>query len=169
VAPSAELAIRDPQLTLTSLSDRCGLAILLDLWRVPVDGAAPLQITHDRGFDAVEPPGRDFIIFTKQRMPGFWSATADGSGEHIIPELAGIDAHRYWTVSHEGIYFASGDKPPHRVCFFDFDTRKIREVARIPGKLVLDTPSLDISPDGRYLLYGQVGGVSADLILVDHW
>lgn len=142
---------------------------LLDLRRVPVDGGTSLQITHDRGFDAVEAPGRDFIVFTKQHMTGFWSVRTDGSGEHSIPELAGIESHRYWTVSRQGIYFVSGDRVPYQVSFFDFDTHQIREVAVIRGNLFLGTPSLDVSPDGRYVLYGQVDSVNADLIMVDRW
>ncbi len=43
-----------------------------------------------------------------------------GWGERRIPELAGIDARRCWTVSHAGIYFTSGEKAPYRVPFFDF-------------------------------------------------
>jgi Tol biopolymer transport system component len=130
---------------------------LLDLWRLPVDGGAPLQITHDRGVDAAEVPGRDLLIFTKQHVTGFWSVGADGSGERRIPELAGIDAHRCWTVSRQGMYFASGGKVPYQVLFFDFETHQTREVATISGRLFLGTPSLDVSPDGRYLLYSQVG------------
>lgn len=142
---------------------------LLGLWRVPVNGGVPLAITHDRGFDAAEVPERGFIVFTKQHMRGFWSVRADGSGERGIAELAAIDAHRYWTASRQGIYFASGDAPPYRVRFFDFDTRQIRDLVSIPNTLRLDTPSLDVSPDGRYLLYGQVDSAGADLMFVDRW
>jgi hypothetical protein len=142
---------------------------MVDLRRVPLDGGAPSPITRDRGYDAVEVPGRDFVIFTKQQMPGFWSVKADGSGESAIPELAGVDAQRCWTVSSRGIYFVAGARLPYRVLLFDFDTRQIRPVATITGNLSLGTPSLDISPDGRYLVYSQVDGVNGDLILVDRW
>ncbi|HEY1497028.1 MAG TPA: hypothetical protein VGF49_20880 [Candidatus Solibacter sp.] len=141
---------------------------MLDLWRVPVDGGAGLRITHDRGVDAAEVPGRDLIIFTKQRQPRFWSVGTDGSGERRIPELAGIDARRCWTVSHAGIYFNSGEKAPYRVLFFDFEGLQIREVGTLPGSVSLGAPNLDVSSDGRYLLYAQAGSTNADLYTVDY-
>ena len=142
---------------------------LLDIWRVsPADGTSS-PVTQNRGFDGVQPPGRNFLVYTKQRMPGFWQVQLDGTREQVIPELATVEAHRYWTVSGKGLYFAAGDRPPFAVSFFDFDSRRVREVVRIPGKLVTDTPSLDVSPDGRYLLYSQVDSINGDLMLVEHW
>ncbi len=142
---------------------------VLDLLRIPLDGSAPVQLTRDRGFDAVEAPQRDLIVFTKQRVAGFWSMKPDGTGEAPIAELAGVDAHRYWMATHEGIYFVSGDAPPFPVRLYEFDTHRIRDVGRLSGQIEMGTPSLDVSPDGRYLLYGQVDNMGADLILVDRW
>jgi len=142
---------------------------LLDIWRVSAADGAGSPVTRNRGFDAVQPVGRDFLIYTKQRTPGFWQTQVDGAGEQLIPELAMVEPHRHWVVTTQGVYFVVGLRAPFAVSFFDFDTRRIRELTRIPGQLVIDTPSLDISPDGRYLLYSQVDSINGDLMLAEHW
>jgi hypothetical protein len=105
---------------------------VLDLWRLPVEGGgSPVQITHNGGFDAVEFPERDAILFTKQHQPGFFWAKRDGTSEHGIAQLAGVECYRYWTASSKGIYFVSDG----RISFFDFATEKTRDLGAITGKL----------------------------------
>jgi Tol biopolymer transport system component/DNA-binding winged helix-turn-helix (wHTH) protein len=75
-----------------------------------------------------------------------------------FPELGGA-----WTVVGEGIYFVPADAPKS-MRFFDFSTRQIRPVFQAPRDF---EGGLSVSPDGRWMMYSQVGEVNSDIMLVN--
>jgi Tol biopolymer transport system component len=55
---------------------------------------------------------------------------------------------------------------PRSLRYFDFaskQTRQIFEVDRNFGS------GLSVSPDGRWILYSQIGDINKDIMLVDHF
>jgi Tol biopolymer transport system component/DNA-binding winged helix-turn-helix (wHTH) protein len=70
-----------------------------------------------------------------------------------------------WTLVHDGIYFTPQDSP-RSICFFDFTTRKTREIFKADKDLA---EGMSISPEGRYMLYSQIDESNADIILVEHF
>ena len=68
---------------------------------------------------------------------------------------------------HYGIYFTDSASKPVSVNFYDLatgNTRKLMTLKQtpIPG----NGPGISISPDGRWLLYGQSGDESSEIMLV---
>ena len=70
-----------------------------------------------------------------------------------------------WTLSQAGIYFVP-DEAPRSLRYFDFATRQVRPIFEVDEDF---ESGLSISPDGRWILYSQVGEVSGDIMLVDHF
>jgi len=75
-----------------------------------------------------------------------------------FPELRGP-----WTVVRDGIYFVPADAP-RSMRFFDFSTRQIRPVFEGQRDFNGD---LSVSPDGRWIMYSQLGDVNSDIMLVN--
>jgi dipeptidyl aminopeptidase/acylaminoacyl peptidase len=70
-----------------------------------------------------------------------------------------------WTITAGGIYFVPG-AAPRSVCYFDFATRKVRSLFEVDKDF---GSGLSVSPDGQWILYGQVNEVNSDIMLVDQF
>ena len=55
------------------------------------------------------------------------------------------------------------------ILFFDFKTRTSTKIAEVRGDILISTPGLAISPDGRFLLYPQIDESAGDLILLNNF
>jgi hypothetical protein len=93
----------------------------------------------------------------KTGKPGS-ASTVDG-----FPELGGP-----WTVVREGIYFVPAGAP-RSMQYFDFSTRQVRPVFEVQKDFVggTTTGGLSVSPDGRWIMYSQIGDVNSDIMLVN--
>jgi Tol biopolymer transport system component/DNA-binding winged helix-turn-helix (wHTH) protein len=79
-----------------------------------------------------------------------------------MPKISG---EHQWTLVQDGIYFTPQDRP-RSICFFDFATRKTREIFKA-GKDLAE--GMSISPDGRYMLYTQIDENNANIMLVNNF
>jgi dipeptidyl aminopeptidase/acylaminoacyl peptidase len=70
-----------------------------------------------------------------------------------------------WTLSPSGIYFVPADAPKS-LHYFDFTTSQIRPVFEVDKDF---GGGLSVSPDGRWILYSQIGDENGDIMLVDHF
>jgi hypothetical protein len=70
-----------------------------------------------------------------------------------------------WTVSAGGIYFVP-EEAPKSVRYFDFASKQIRPILEVDKDF---DQGLSVSPDGRWIIYSQVGDVNSDIMLVDHF
>jgi hypothetical protein len=85
--------------------------------------------------------------------------------ESEVDGLPSLSNYSLWTLSPGGIYFASAEAP-RSVRYFDFATRQIRPIFEVDKDF---SSGLSVSPDGRWILYSQVGDESGDIMLVDHF
>jgi hypothetical protein len=65
----------------------------------------------------------------------------------------------------DGIYFSPQDNP-RSICFYDFTTKRTREVFRTDKDLAA---GMSISPDRRYLLYSQIDESNSDIMFVNNF
>lgn len=94
-------------------------------------------------------------------------ALADGKDTALLPENTNtrIDS---WALTPEGIYYLEPNDRGATVNFFEFRNRRERKIIDLP----LITPmmgGLAVSPDGKYLLYSQIGEQQSDLMLVENF
>ena len=144
----------------------------LQIWKMPLDGEEPVQLTKGGGAEASESPDGQIIYYTKvaEIGPGLWSVPTGGGDEQRILESVWFG---YWAVVRRGIYFIDFDVPSDArrpVRFFNFQSRQVTQVGTVENTVSWsNTPGFAISPDGRWLLYTSLESTDADLMLVDNF
>jgi len=122
------------------------------IWKVPVAGGPPVQVTQDRGFAALESWDGRYAFYTRLSEPGVWRVATDGGAERLFWSGPGPDNWGNWALSRDGIYIIeskSGAKSVIRRV--DLATKRDSYVT------TLERPSfygLTISP-GRLIVYSQ--------------
>jgi Tol biopolymer transport system component len=131
-----------------------------EVWKIAASGGPPVQVTTNGGFVAVESPDGRYLYYSQTRNfgPILRMPLAGGPSEEVIPDIRGL----FFAVTGRGIYFESRDA----IWFWDAESRRTQAVfapARPMGV------GLDVSPDGRTLLFTQkdLQDAGADLYLID--
>jgi eukaryotic-like serine/threonine-protein kinase len=127
------------------------------LWKVPLKGGPPVQVTRNGGVYATESDDGRFLYYSKLERPGVWRMPLDGGGESRILDQPPILAWFDWVVGRAGIYFLNANtKPNARIEFFDFATNETTPILRLEKPATTFAyAGLAIAPDGRSLLYSQ--------------
>jgi Tol biopolymer transport system component len=133
------------------------------LWKQPVAGGAPVQVTHEGGGEAHESLDGKTLYYLKPQL-GIWQMPVSGGAETHVPGLEHVYTGRHLAVSRTGLYFLASEDPPWTVHFYDFATRRISAVATIQRTPTFETPSLSVSPDGHWLIYSQLDQAGEDLM-----
>jgi Tol biopolymer transport system component len=143
----------------------------LDIWKIPVEGGAPEQITNRGGAESSESPDGRYLYYTKppEAGPGLWKVPVTGGEEIVV-----LDSPRfgYWAVARKGIYFIDFDVPkdePRPVKFFSFEDRQATVIGAVEKTVDWrNNPGFAVSPDRRWLLYSTLESTEGDLMLVDN-
>ena len=140
------------------------------IWRTPAEGGAATQLTRDGGIGPVESPDGKFVYYAKGfGAPGLWRVPVDGGTEEPVLDMLPAGAWKLWCVTGRGIYFGARRSPAGRpICYYDFAARNVKQI----GMITDDPPgnsSLNVSPDGRWLIYDQKDQAGSDLILVENF
>jgi Tol biopolymer transport system component len=139
-------------------SDRSGS---WQLWKMHPDGSDLTQVTQNGGFAATESVTGDTLFYTKRVTPGLWMRPTEGGPERkVLDDLASHDWGN-WDITAEGLYFIRRTDDGPQIAFRTFGSGETRVVASIPN---IASPSLEVSPDGRRLLYARIEGADSDLI-----
>jgi Tol biopolymer transport system component len=138
----------------------------LEIFKCPVEGGEPVQVTHHGGWDAQESPDGAWLYFTRSRSsdaPLLRMPAAGGQEVEVLPSVH----QRWWAVAANGIWFLKrvgvetevGILPMENVAseeaalqFYDQGKRKI-----VTAVALTKSPDggLSLSPDGRTLLFSQ--------------
>jgi len=144
-------------------SDRGGSR---QIWKVPAAGGAPVQVTTKTGVEAMESPDGKYLYYRKAAFSPLWKVPLEGGEESMVVDSRGES----FEVTAEGIYllprgniFVRTGTP---IRFFSFATRTVKEILTTPKPTL---GSLDVSPDGRWILYGQLDRAESDLMLVENF
>jgi serine/threonine protein kinase/WD40 repeat protein len=136
-----------------------------EIWKMPDGGGAATQITHNGGVGAVESFDGKTLYFSKDAGAGsIWKMPVDGGPEEQLTD----SLYRFnFAVTKRGIYYMTGpgEKRTSVLMFYDFTTGKSTTV------LPIGEPEfgLDVSPDGRYLIYAQLDDPGSVLMLVENF
>ena len=153
-------------------SDRGGEPF--QLWKVPVNGGPPVQITRNGGVFAAESADGRSLYYSKLEVPGIFKMPLQGGEEERVLDQAGGPAWFNWALARNGIYFrdsknsknSKNHDPIGVLNFFDFATSKTITVSN------LDQPGgtgLAVSGDGRSILYDGKGDAESSIMLVKNF
>lgn len=140
--------------------------------KMPATGGQAVQITQKGGFDNVESSDGQYLYFTKgYQVPGIWRIPVAGGEETLALNHHNAGKWRYWAVKEQGIYFATAETPEHPLLeFFSFATSKITPLATLEKKIGYSGfAGLDVSPDGRWLIWQQLDQEGSDIMLLENF
>ncbi len=137
------------------------------IWKMPAAGGEAVQITMQGGRESYESPDGSEIYFSKaEGVTGLWRIPSGGGEEIAVPELAQAGYWRSWTVTRLGVYFVvRAASSPYRIAFYDFATRRVKDVATAEQPPVWVFPSLSVATDGKTVLYTQNDQNASSILL----
>jgi Tol biopolymer transport system component len=104
------------------------------------------------------------LFFAESDSHDLWMANTDGSNavrlEHIRPS-PDLD----WALGSKEIYYTDRHDSSADLFAYNFEDKRIRTIGRLPQTLSLGTPSLAISPDGKWILYAVIDHTKSDIRL----
>jgi dipeptidyl aminopeptidase/acylaminoacyl peptidase len=142
------------------------------IWKMPVAGGQAVQVTRNGGFDNVESPDGQYLYFTKGfRVPGIWRMPVAGGAETLVLNHHRAGQWRYWAVKEQGIYFATAETAEHPLLeFFSFANNKVTPLATLEKRIsYFGFAGLDVSPDGRWLIWQQLDQEGSDIMLMENF
>jgi Tol biopolymer transport system component len=142
-------------------SDRGGT---YQIWKMPAYGGEAVEVTSTGGFTAFESPDGEFVYYTKSEegAEGLWRMPVGGGEETQV--IDSVVAKRAFFITRDGIYFMTGTKS-FTIDFFNFRTRQRNTVVKVENP----TLYVNVSPDGRTMLYTQIDQPGTDLMLVENF
>jgi Tol biopolymer transport system component/DNA-binding winged helix-turn-helix (wHTH) protein len=133
-----------------------------------------VQITHGGGFRGMESLDSQYLYYAKGRgKPGLCrlklSHQSDSQEE---PVLESLQDWGWWALGPAVIYFLELPRSlPRRVHLkaLDLPEGGTRELAMLPYQVLVATPAIAASPDGRHLVYTQIDSMEDNLMLVENF
>jgi Tol biopolymer transport system component len=133
-----------------------------EIWKIPSEGGAPIQVTTAGGLVAYESPDGAHLYYTKPEQDGIWRRPVSDGAEECFLKAHKRWAWGNWAVTDGGIYYV--DRASGQLAYYAFDSGATRLIAEIPE---LYNPSLSVSPDGTSMLYAQVVSRGSDVMVVE--
>jgi Tol biopolymer transport system component len=136
------------------------------IWKMPSVGGDAIQVTKKGGFQAAESADGKFLYYTKtDPVSGLWRASVSGGEETRILEAV---AQRSFAVVKDGVYYfappgTSGRSP---LQFLNFTSARTITIGSTDKPIWL---YMDVSRDGRWLIYSQRDQRIQNLMLVENF
>jgi Tol biopolymer transport system component/DNA-binding winged helix-turn-helix (wHTH) protein len=136
------------------------------LYRIAASGGPAERFTDHLSSYAVVVAER--LVFNVLESNGvvLWSKPVGGGPQAPLEGMPRVSYEDSWAATATGIYYTDSGSKPVSVNFYEFSSRSTRRLMTlkqtpIPGS----GPGISVSPDGRWLLYGQSGDESSEIML----
>jgi Tol biopolymer transport system component len=148
------------------------------VWKLPVRGGEPVQLTRDGGGLPRASLDGKFVYYEHwvasglsiRRIP-----VEGGEEAEVAPLLKGA-GWPDWALSEHGIYFIDFEASPQAaIKFFSFQTREISQIGEMEkerrrlGHGFAPAGRITVSPDEKWLLYVQYDRSGSDIMLVENF
>ncbi len=136
------------------------------LWKVPLKGGSPVQITRNGGVFGVESADGRFLYYSKFEAQGIWKIPLSGGVEERVLDQAGLCEWYNWALGRSGVYFLQHRAKGGDLNFFDFATGKTTTIFtsdKQPGV------GLAVSADGKSILQAEVELEDSNIMLVKNF
>jgi Tol biopolymer transport system component/class 3 adenylate cyclase len=142
-----------------------------EIWKTPVAGGEPVQLTRQGGFAPLPSPDGKFVYYAKGAgTPGIWRVPPDGGVETRVMDDLQVSFWGQWAVADTGIYFMNaGEKQKAGIHLFRFSTSKVEHIFTPEKPPIPWTDGLAVSPDGHTILYTQVDQRTTNIMLVKNF
>lgn len=101
------------------------------VWKVPADGGAAIQVTKNGGFAAFEAPDGSRLYYAKYDGPGIWAVPIDGGEERRVHDLPPTGYWGYWGIGRQGLCLVNPEpKPRPAIELFSLATRRVARITR---------------------------------------
>ena len=144
-------------------SNRSSSAEENQVWKIPVDGGQPVQVTQLGGFSAYESLDGQTLYYAKTRQdnPEIWQVPVNGGNESRVSSILRPSTWANWALTANGIFFLSSDNERAPTLeYFDFATRGVRP----QGMLEKASFWLSASQDGKSVWYSELTEEQAHLV-----
>jgi len=138
------------------------------VWKVPADGGAAVQVTRQGGHAALESADGKLLYYAKTSYanPQIWQVPVDGGVERLVSPQLQPFSWASWAVVDRGIVFAgpSGQGRP-RVSLYDsaqHTITKFGEIQTVPFWL-------GASHDGKSVVFDQPGWQQSQIMLIENF
>jgi Tol biopolymer transport system component/DNA-binding winged helix-turn-helix (wHTH) protein len=159
-----------PNLSLPEWSENCRWLFATDgagrLYRFPASGG-PAELFADGPSSYCDVIG-DRVVFNVGQPNGvfLWIKAAGGGPGAPIPGMPRLSYGDEWVATRAGIYYTDRSAGHAGVNFYEFASRSSRRLMTlgqtpVPG----GGPGLDVSADGRWLLYSQIDDQQSEIAL----
>ncbi len=136
-----------------------------EVWKMAATGGTAVQVTHNGGEFAVESEDGKTLYFART-MRGdsgsVWKMPIEGGPEkQVANSLYRVN----FALARRGIYYMTypDQSGACALMLYDF-TKSVTSIVLRMGK---PEYGLDVSPDGRYLVYAQLDDAASDLMLIE--
>jgi dipeptidyl aminopeptidase/acylaminoacyl peptidase len=141
-----------------------------EIWKIPAAGGEAEQVTTNGGAEPFESHDERLLYYVKRLGEGrVWKVPVGGGEERQV-----IDARvevLNWALWDDGICRINFDRPEGPVIeYINLETQQVRDLARLDEKAVPNRyqgNGICVSPDGRWVLYGQNDFPFEDLMIVE--
>jgi Tol biopolymer transport system component len=140
------------------------------LFKIPVDGGAPIKLVAGPALDPVWSPDGRFIIYAGANVGSLAALLAvhpDGTKmdfPSIQVRREGGGSRARFLPDSTGLIYMQGLNPSQDFWLLDVATQKTRQLTRLDVKGA--TPSFDITPDGKQIVFDRLRD-NADIVLID--
>jgi Tol biopolymer transport system component len=137
------------------------------LWKIQVQGGAPVQITKNGGVFAAESADGLFLYYSKYEAPGIWKMPLNGGAETHVLEKPEAGDWANWALARNGIYFFDSNSENDKgVKFFDFAGGKTIRISPSESRAGV---GMAVSADGKTIFYDQNEFTESTVMLVKNF
>jgi Tol biopolymer transport system component len=137
------------------------------VWKAPSGGGTPVMAVPNVR-DALESADGAFLFF-KASGGEIWKVPVTGGQPVFMVKIGGP----FWTVSASGLYVLEPNAPGGpAIRFYPFEKNGRPEIKKLGGNpedYFFTGDRIDVSPDGRWLLYGYRDRHDSDIMLVENF